>query len=194
VLLEPGCDCRGVTVRQQVDDLLALQVAQNGAVGQTAPLCVFVNADNARLGRRRQRRSGNDEAQQPRTADRHGETISEARACRTAQRQAKVALDVSEALAAACPGTDHLRQTLGEDPAWAVGVGAAEPARLHLDSGDAALAGQVSQRAGVVAVHVIRKITTAWAGTLCRSELGYDSDAIGGRQNLYDRQAGRNEW
>jgi hypothetical protein len=102
-----------------------------------------------------------------------------------------VALDVSEALAAACPGTDHLRQTLGEDPAWAVGVGAAEPARLHLDSGDATLAGQVSQRAGVVAVHVIRKITTAWAGTLCRSGLGYDSDAIGdGRTCTTDRPAG----
>jgi hypothetical protein len=140
VLFEPGCDCRGVAVRQQVDDLPALQVAQDGAVGQTAPLRIFVNADNARLGRRRQLSSGN-EAQQRRTADRHGETISEARACRTTQRQAKVALDVSKAFATARPGTDHLRQALGEDPAWTGGVGAAEPARLHSDSGDAALAG-----------------------------------------------------
>lgn len=82
VLFEPGCDCRGVAVRQQVDDLPALQVAQDGAVGQAAPLRLFVNADNARLGRRRQRRSGN-QAQQRRTAGRHGETISKARACRT---------------------------------------------------------------------------------------------------------------
>jgi hypothetical protein len=192
MLFEPGRDSRGVAVRQQVDDLLALQVAQNGAVGQATPLRIFIYADNARLGRRRQLRSAN-KAKQRRTADRHAEAISKAGACRTTQRQAKMALDVSEALTAACPGTDSLRQALGKDPTWTVAVGAAESACLYPNSGDAALARQVSQRAGVVAVHVIRKNATARAGSLRRCGLGYDGHAIRGRQNLYDRQACRNE-
>ena len=54
--------------------------------------------------------------------------IGKAGACRTTQCQAKLALDISEAFAAAPPRLNYRGQTFGEDPTWTIGVRAAEPA------------------------------------------------------------------
>ena len=103
------------------------------------------------------------------------------------------ALGVAQATGPARPRVRDLGQALGEDPAWAAGRGAAEPACPHLDGDGAPLPGQVGEGAGVAAVDPPGEAAAERASTPGRRGHGDDGDAVGRGQDPHDGQTRRDQ-
>jgi hypothetical protein len=82
---------------------------------------------------------------------------SRARSQFTARAQGQGALDLGEPDGAPFADRRHRGQALGEDPAWAARLRAAETADLQGQRDDAAHQGKVGDRAGIAAVNPSRR-------------------------------------
>ena len=181
----------GAPVRQEVYHTVLLEVADDRAVAPAAQPCPVIDPNDPR--RREHDGTRPDHAQQRVAADRHGEPPGQARPGSATQCKADMPLHVAQARGAACPGRPQLGQALGEDLPRATGGCAPEPPCPYLDSDDAPLPGQVSQRAGVAAVDLPGKAAAKRAGTLGQRGHGDNGDAVRRGQNLHDRQTCRDQ-
>jgi hypothetical protein len=155
--LQPGGDGLGLPVGQQIDRAVAtLQIHDQGAVALAAAPSPVIDADDARR-RRRFDRNGPDQTQKRVAAHRHGEPGRQARSQFTARAQGQGALDLGEPDGAPFADRRHRGQALGEDPAWAARLRAAETADLQGQRDDAAHQGKVGDRAGIAAVNPSRR-------------------------------------
>ena len=155
--LQPGGDGLGTAVGQQVDRPVGtLQIDDNGAVAPAAAPGPVIDADDARR-RRRFDRNGPDQTQQGVAADRHGEQARQAGSQFTARAQRQGTLDLGEPDGAPLAERHRRGQALGEDPARAARLRAAEAADLEGQRDDAAHQGKVGDTADVAAVNPSRR-------------------------------------
>jgi len=151
--LQPRLDSLGLAVTQQIDRPVSiLQIDDDGAVASTPPPGPVVDADDAR-GRYYRNGSNPDQAQQGVAADRHGKPARQAGAGLTAGMQSDAALRLSEANGPSNSWQGHLRQAFGEDPAWALGSGAAKATDLKIEMADPTLPGKIPEMANISAMY-----------------------------------------
>ncbi len=157
VCLQPGGDGLRLAIGQPINwPVGTLQIHDQGAVAPAPTPGPVIDADDARR-RRRLNRDRPDQAQQGVAADRHGEQARQAGAQLTPCAQGQGTLDLGKADGAPLPEGCRRRQALGEDPARAAGVRAAEAADLQGQTDDAAHQGKVGDMAGVAAVNPSRR-------------------------------------
>ena len=150
--LEPRRHGVRVAVGEQVDDVTAFQVHDDGAV--TLPLAPrpVIDPHDPR-GPCRLVLEPLDPPQQCIGAGGHRHACGEAGAGLTAQGRADVRLGLPEPVGGPCPRCGEPREALGEDASWAVGLWAHEAADGDLKPHAPAETGQVVEPAGVPAVH-----------------------------------------
>lgn len=85
--------------------------------------------------------------------DRRGKPARQAGAGLTADMQSDAALRLSEADGPPDPRQRHLWQSFGEDPARALGSGAAKATDLKIEMADATLPGKISEMANIAAMY-----------------------------------------
>jgi len=149
---QPGCEAVRLSVGQQVNNGMTLQVDEDRAVALPSFPRPVVHPEHAwrRVGRRR--RATADEAEQGGTAHGRADPLGQARAGLAAQRQADVVLQAAQACRPLGMRPGSSGQALGEDALHAARPPTAQAAHLHLDLNAAALPRQVRQPAGVAAV------------------------------------------
>ena len=192
MLAQPVRQGGGLPVGQQVDDIVALEIHQRGAVVMAPAPGPVIHSQHPR--RRRWHgtsASGTGDPQQGVRADRHGEALRQACSSLTAERQASTALQVIKAPGPACRGRRNLAEPFGKGPPRAVRVEAAEPPRLDEQRHRPALPGQIAEAASVVAVNPARGHGTARTVGGPGAGLGEDADAISRGQGLVDQQTRR---
>ncbi len=144
MLTKPSGQGVGLPVRQQVDDLVALQVDQGRPVAVATAPGPVIDGEDARRGRRLAIIAGcAGHAQQRVGADRHGQPFGQAPAGLAAERMGEMALQVAQPPGPACGCRRNPGQALGEGLAGTGGVEAAEPPCLDLQRHWTALPGQV---------------------------------------------------
>ena len=150
--LEPRRHGVRVAVGQQVDDVTAFQVHDDGAVALPLAPRPVVDPHDPR-GPCRLVLEPLDPPQQCIGAGGHRHACGEAGAGLTAQRRADVRLGLPEPVGGPCPRCGEPREALGEDASRAVGLWADEAADGDLEPHAPAETGQVVEPAGVPAVH-----------------------------------------
>jgi hypothetical protein len=113
MLREPCRDAGGRAVRQQVDDTMGRQIAEDRAIVMTPPPGPLINADSLqswRMGRRR----GPHQAEQGRRTGGELQTSGQAGAGVPAQCQADGPKNCGQSMGLSSIGCDEVRQTLGE--------------------------------------------------------------------------------
>src|SRR3954452_4011815 len=130
MMLQPIRDGGGLAVGQQVDDGVALEVDQDGAVVLATLPSPLINPHHPQ---RRMRRSlsATNEPQQRIGTERHGQAGSKTRARFAAEAQAKLALDTGQPRPASCRAGGTLTQRIGEGPPCTSGIAAQETAHAN---------------------------------------------------------------
>ncbi len=147
VLPQPGGQCLAGAVGQPVDDTVALEVANDGAVAVTTPPCPVIPRDDA--GRRCDLAAARaDQPPQGITADRHRQPSGQARARLAAEGAANLLLDLAPPQSAPRFGL-RKGQALGEDAAPAIAVRAADAPEAEVQVEDTPLPGQVCKTARI---------------------------------------------
>src|SRR5512135_2271227 len=150
--LEPHRDGVRLAVGEEVDDVTAFQVHDDGAVTLSlAPRPVIDPHDPRRPCRLVLEPL--DPPPQCIGAGGDRRACGEAGAGFTAQRGADVRLGLPEPVSGPCPRCGEPREALGEDASWAVGSWAREAAHGDLEPHTSAETGQVVEPASVTAVH-----------------------------------------
>lgn len=187
--LEPVLQGFRLPVGQQLDGAWLFQVADHCPVVLTTAEGPVIDANHPRCPRRFQFDCP-DQAQHCCRAERHRQATGQPGALFAAERQADLLLQVAEPGRPARLGDGHRRQALGEEPARASEVGAAETADPQVQFDRAALPGQIRQPATVGAVPARRGLIAQGAvrgqtgGVRLKDEMG-----VGGQQTI-DRHAG----
>jgi hypothetical protein len=187
--LQPSRNCAGFSVGQQVDNLVALEVNQDGSVALAAPPRPVIDRQHA-WRRRLGRLCAPDQAQHGVGADRHSQQPSQAGAGLAAERQTKAALRAVQARGAARRASRSRCERLGEGLARAGGIAAAEAAHPDQEHGRAPLPRQVVQPALVAGVDAGRAVLAIRTGRGRSPASGDDGDPVGGRYDPLDREAG----
>src|SRR3954454_8022085 len=152
MVLDPRRDGVRLAVGEEVDDVTAFQVHDDGAVTLSlAPRPVIDPHDPRRPGRLVLEPL--DPSQQCIGACGYRHACGEAGTGFSAQRGADVRLRLPEPVGGPCPRSGKPREALGEDASWAVGLWARETADGDLKPHAPAETGQVVEPAGVAAVH-----------------------------------------
>ena len=163
MLGQPGGDTGGRAVRQEVHDAMRRQIDQDGAIPMAPPPGPLVDTDDLEGWRGRDRRP-------PDQAEQRGWTGGEPQAGREpgasipAQRQTDRPEGCGQSMGVTAISRDEIRQALGEDPAPAGPIAAAEFPHGQLDPDGPRPPSQVRQVALVAAMHGRRGHGTAWAG------------------------------
>jgi hypothetical protein len=188
--LQPRLDSLGFAVTQQIDrSVFILQIDDDGAVASAPPPCPVVDADDA-WGRRYRNGSHPDQAQQGVAADRHGKPARQAGAGLTAGMQGNAALRLGKADGPPNPRQDHLRQAFGEDPARALGSGAAKATDLKIEMADPTLPGKISEMPDVSAMYPARAAAAQGTGRCGGASTDPYDHAIRVDDDLLNRKAG----
>jgi hypothetical protein len=111
-ITKPGGDGGGLTIRQEIDHVVRLEVYQHRAVTTTPPPCPVVDAKNTRRWRDLRRSAGRSKAQQCVRARRSRDPCGQARSSFPAERKTKVVLEISQSHGPAASKPRHVRQAL----------------------------------------------------------------------------------
>jgi hypothetical protein len=193
VITQPRRKRGGLAVRQEIDDLPPLEIAHDGAVPLSAAPRPIIDPENARRLARLAAPSAADEAQQRGRAHRQAQALGQAGPGLPAEREAKVALNITEAIRAPAVRASNPGKALGEDPTRASCRGAPQAPGPDLNGDGPTLPRQIGECAGVVTVQPVRRATARWTWRPGRSRAGQDEDAVGFGNNLIDDQASRDE-
>ena len=148
---QPVGDGAGLAIRQQIDDAVALEIADDGAVTGATPPCPIIDPDHT--GRRvcwRRRRARH--AQQRAGADRQRQALGQAHAQVAAERHDDRLLDLAPPAGVSRSRGSDLRQSPGKDPLRARIVDAAQSTHAEAQLDLMALPRQIGQPALVTAV------------------------------------------
>jgi hypothetical protein len=153
VLPQPGGQRFGLPVCQEVHNLVALQVDQDGAVAVAAAPSPIINGKNSRRRRRRLAGDGRCRHTQQRIgADRHGKPLSKSCSGFAAKRERHMTLQTAEPLRATSRNEGHIVEALGECSAGTGGIHAPEPPGSDLDRHRPTLPRQIAQLSQVTAM------------------------------------------
>lgn len=153
VLAEPTCQRFGLSVRQKVNDLVALQVDQNGAVAMAAPPGPVIDSKHARCRRRTLAGCRRSHSEQRIGTGRRGDTCCKPRSGLTAKGKGQVVLKIPEPLRPAGGNQRDIAEPLGECLAGTGNVDASEAAGSHSDRHRPALPRQIAQLTVVAAMN-----------------------------------------
>ena len=187
MLTQPRGQGLGLAVGQQVDNRVALQVDQDGAVAvATAPGPIVDGNHPRRIARHVVIAGLAGQTQQRVGTHGHGQPRGQALAGLAAKRQTEAALQDAQALGSPRGGR-AAGQAFGEGLAGTGGIEAAKPACVDLQGHRTALPRQVSKRAQGSAMQPLGWLSAdrAYSGRLLR--LGLDDDGVGIRHDLVDR-------
>ena len=191
---QPGRERLGPPVGQQIHDPVALEVDEHRPVAVAAAPRPIIHREHARRWRGLGAALGRaDHAPQRVGAGGHGQALGQACSGFAAEREAEVTLQGAEPAGAPRAGGSDIPQAFGEGLPGAGRVEAAEPACLDAQHHRAALPGQVAQGALVMAVDAAGRPPAGGASSHRRARGGDDGDAVGGRQDLHDGQARREQ-
>lgn len=179
------------SVRQQIEDAAALQIANDRSVALPLAPGPVVDADHPR----RVRRLEPDCADHPQhiAAFRHGEFARQARAGFTADREADHQLALAEAGGASRFRLHRFRQPLRNDPLTALPIGAREPPGVEPDFDNPSLPRQNGHPAHVVAVDATGSAAAGGTARLCRLRPAYKHHLVGLWENLDNPKLGRDQ-
>ncbi len=143
----------GLPIGQEVDNGVALEIDQGGAIPMAAPPGPVIDGEDARRGRLLVVvADAADQPQQRVRAGRHGQSLAQPPAGLAAERQADMALQAAQSLGSACASRGDTGQALGEGLAGTGRVEAAEPPCLDAQRHGATLPRQIGERATVSTV------------------------------------------
>ena len=164
-------------------------IDDDGAVASAATPCPIIDADDAR-GRHHRDGSRPDQPQQRVAADRHGKPVRQAGAGLAAGMKSNAALRLGEADGPPNPRQDHLRQAFSEDPARALGSGAAKATDLKIEMADPTLPGKISEMANIAAMDAARAAAAQGTGRCSSASMNRYEHAIRVDDDLLNRKTG----
>ncbi len=142
MLTKPLRQRLGLTVRQQVHDLVALEVDEDGAVAMPTPPGPIIDAENLRRWRRGLRHDGSGcHTEQRVRAGRDGKPLSQPSRGLAAKCKRDVTLEITEPSRSACRHWRDRTQPLSEGLSGTCGVQAPEPPCRDPDRGGTSLPG-----------------------------------------------------
>ena len=193
MLTKPTGQGVGLPVRQQVHDLVALQVDQGRPVAVAPAPGPVIDGEDARRRRGPTVIAGLASHPQQRVgADRHGQPLGQAPARLAAERMGKMTLQVAQPPS---PARSHRRtdQALGEGLAGAGWGEAAKTPSNDLQRYWTALPGQIGKDALVAAMEPLRHLGAGGTRGRRLIRAGCDDDVIGGGHDPHDCEAGRDQ-
>jgi hypothetical protein len=107
--------------------------------------------------------------------------------------QSDAALRLSEANSPPDPRQGHLRQAFGEDPARALGTGAAKATDPKIEMADATLPGKISEMANISAMYPARTAPAQGTGCCSGASMNRYEHAIGVDDDLLNCEASREQ-
>lgn len=186
---QPSRDRVGISVRQQIEDAVAFQIADDRSVALPLAPGPVDDADHPRRVRRLEPGCA-DHPQQRVAAYRHGEFARQARAGFTADREADHQLALAEAGGASRFRLHRFRQPFRKDPLMALRIGATEPPGVKPDFDNPSLPRQISHPAHVVTVDAAGSAAAGGTARFCRLRPGYKHHLVGLWENLDNRKLG----
>ena len=189
--LQPFCDRVRVSIRQKINNAIALQIADDRPVSLPAAPGPIVDADDPR----RRERFGLDRVDHPQqgvATHRHRQIAGQSRTRFTARGQTDCQLALAEPQRS--PGV-HARfgQPLNEDALRTGRVIAAKSPGMKVDAYDPPMPRQIRQLPDVTTVHTARASMTAGTARVSRDRFHHKDNAIGTGLDLDDRQGGRDD-
>jgi hypothetical protein len=170
-------------VRQEVDQAMALQVDERGAVADALALRPVVDAEDLGRGMSRERRTP-DQVDQGGRAEVHANLPRKARTGRATEGKGDGVQEGSEPGGGAGRGSDETGQTLGEDPAGAIESGAEELADAQELTERRAAPGKIGRSALVVTMDARRRLLAGGTERGWSSGAQYDDQHLIHPENL----------
>lgn len=196
---KPCCEGLGLAVRQEVHNLVTLQVDEDGALAVCSSPGAIIHPK--KLQCRRQclgdHRFGGH-AQQRVRIGRDGKPLCQPRGGLTAKSKCDVTLGISQPRRSACPYCCDQTKALREDLSGTCRVQASEAPRRDPDGGRPSLPRKIAERARIVAMETSRRQATIRTVHLNPRQTGFDGDLVFCRHHAadlersgYDGQEGR---
>lgn len=188
MVAQPRGDAPGVTVGQEIEDGMTFEVDDHGAVAAPAPPGPLVDADDAGLGLRRQRRRTH-EAQEGIATYRHRETMRHTGGGCTTEGETKLTLEHAQPLGSAGVSDGDVTDALAEGPPRTGWVRTAEASQPEAQADGPALPRQIGE--GALAVTVLATRGRSTGGAARRPRTGYDAhnERVGRRLDADDTEA-----
>ena len=191
MLTKPRRQRLGLTVRQQVHDLVAFEVDEDSAVAMTSPPRPIIDTKHFRRWWRCLGDHGlGGHAQQRIGAGRNGEPLCQSSGGLTAERKSDVTLQIAEPGRPACRRGCNRPQPFSERLSGACGVQASKPPCRDPDRGRAPLPRQIAKHAGVIAMQAPRRQAAIRTAHCAPRETSLDGDSLSCRSHAADFERG----
>jgi hypothetical protein len=191
---QPGRERRRLTIRQQVDNLVLLQIDQDCAVTMATPPRPVVHPEYAWRARRGFAGHGGGYGPQQRIGT-GWQTEAYGKPCAgfTAECKAEVAVQIEEPFRPARRHPRHIVEPFGEGLAGTNGVTAPKAPGGNVDPHRPPLPGQIMQHAPREAVNVRRRNLAAWTRRFILLWRSLDGHVVRRRQHAQNLQRAGNK-
>jgi hypothetical protein len=180
---QPGSNGGGFTIGQEIDDVIAFEAHQHGAVATTTPPGPVVDTKDAWCWRSLQRMAGDGKSEQGVRACRRRDPGCQAGAGFAAERQAKIMLEISQPPGPTTGRARHICQAFRECLAGTPAIGAVKTTSGDLNGHWPTLPGKIVQPASISAVDLSRRRPAHRAICPGSSWHGLDGDVLAGRKH-----------